>query len=88
MITQSAINFISLEYEAIGVDIHKEQSNYVLKIGGIMLLIALLAMAVSILVGFLSARVSSSLGKICEKRSLEGLFPFPILNLTTFQPLL
>ncbi|HZJ56918.1 MAG TPA: ABC transporter ATP-binding protein [Clostridia bacterium] len=63
MITQSAISFISTEYEAIGVNIPKAQSNYILTIGGIMLLIALLVMATSILVGFLSARVSASLGR-------------------------
>lgn len=84
MITQSAINFISLEYEAIGVDIHKEQSNYVLKIGGIMLLIALLAMAVSILVGFLSARVSSSLGKDLREKVFRRVVSFSNIEFDDF----
>lgn len=63
MIEQSAINYIKLQYESIGVNIGKTQSNYILYTGGIMLLIALLSMAASILVGFLSARVSASFGR-------------------------
>ena len=43
LITQSAINFIKMEYEIIGVNIQRNQSNYILYIGGIMLLIALLS---------------------------------------------
>ena len=65
-----------------------EQSNYVLKIGGIMLLIALLAMAVSILVGFLSARVSSSLGKDLREKVFRRVVSLSNIELTTFQPLL
>lgn len=63
MIEQSAINYIKSQYESIGVNIGKTQSNYILYTGGIMLLIALLSMAASILVGFLSARVSASFGR-------------------------
>lgn len=63
MIDQSAIQYIKNEYQAIGIDIEKTQSNYILYIGGIMLLIALIGMAASIMVGFLSARVAASLGR-------------------------
>lgn len=63
MIDQSAIQYIKNEYQAIGIDIEKTQSNYILYIGGIMLLIALIGMAASIMVGFLSAKVAASLGR-------------------------
>lgn len=63
MINQSAINYIKEQYEEIGIDMQKPQSDYILNIGGIMLLIALLSMLASIAVGFLSSRVSSSLGR-------------------------
>lgn len=76
MITQSAINFIKSEYEAIGLNIQKGQSNYILSIGGIMLLIALLSMAASILVGFLSARVSSSLGRNLREKVFTKVTSF------------
>ena len=60
MISQSATNYIKAEYKTIGIDISKTQSSYILSIGGIMLLIALLGMVASIMVGFLSARVAAS----------------------------
>lgn len=63
IIEQSAINYIKTQYEDLGVDIRKNQSNYILYIGGIMLLIALISMIASIAVGFLSAKASSGLGR-------------------------
>lgn len=63
IINQTAINYIKSQYENMGIDITKKQSNYILYIGGIMLLISLLSMAASISVGFLAARVSSGLGR-------------------------
>lgn len=63
MITQSAISYIKNQYEDMGANIKKTQSNYIFYIGGIMILISLVSMAASISVGFLSARVSSGLGR-------------------------
>lgn len=76
MITQSAINYIKSEYEAIGIKIQKTQSNYILYIGGIMILIALLGMAASILVGFLSARVAASLGRNLRDKVFKKVTSF------------
>lgn len=63
MINQSATNYIKSEYETIGINMKKTQSNYILYTGGVMLFIAFLSMAASISVGFISARVSASLGR-------------------------
>ncbi|MBU5257588.1 ABC transporter ATP-binding protein [Tissierella praeacuta] len=63
MINQSATNYIKSEYETIGINMRKTQSNYILYTGGVMLFIAFLSMAASISVGFISARVSASLGR-------------------------
>lgn len=63
MISQGAINFVRAEYEAIGMNIRKLQSNYILYIGGLMLLISILSAVASISVGFLSSRVSARLGR-------------------------
>ncbi|MFA7533169.1 MAG: ABC transporter ATP-binding protein [Tissierellaceae bacterium] len=63
MISQGAINFVRAEYEAIGMNTRKIQSNYILYIGGIMLLISILSAVASISVGFLSSRVSARLGR-------------------------
>ncbi|MFA7412671.1 MAG: ABC transporter ATP-binding protein [Tissierellaceae bacterium] len=63
MINQGAINFVRAEYESIGMNSSKIQSNYILYIGAIMLLISILSAIASISVGFLSSRVSARLGR-------------------------
>ncbi|MDO4323696.1 MAG: ABC transporter permease, partial [Lachnospiraceae bacterium] len=60
MTEQYAIQFVSKEYEELGVDLNKQQINYIMKTGGRMLLLALLGMAASVLVTFFSARVAAS----------------------------
>lgn len=62
LITQSSIPYIIAEYEAIGIDTQKMQNNYILKIGGYMLLVALVSMMAIIVVSFISSRVAAGLG--------------------------
>lgn len=76
MITQSAINYIKLEYEAVGINMDKVQSSYILSTGGTMLLIALLGMIASVIVGFLSARVSASLGRNLRDKVFKKVTSF------------
>lgn len=76
MVVQSAINYIKTEYEAIGIEIQKTQSKYILSIGGIMLLIALIGMAASITVGFLSSRVAASLGRNLRDKVFQKVTSF------------
>ena len=59
MTAQSAILFVQEEYEALGEDLDSLQIHYLLRTGGIMLLIALLAMVAAVLVTFSSARVAA-----------------------------
>lgn len=63
IIKQGAIKYIRSLYEEIGINIKNMQSNYIIFIGGLMLLIALISMLASISVGFLSARISAGLGR-------------------------
>jgi len=63
MILQSAVNYIKAEYEDIGIDINENQSNYIIYIGGVMLLISLVGMAASISVGFLASKISSAVAR-------------------------
>ena len=51
-LTQAAATFIKEEYQSLGMEIQKVQSNYILTVGGIMLAIALVGMTASISVGF------------------------------------
>ncbi len=73
---QSAVVAVKAEYEAIGIDIGKLQSNYIVKAGGKMLALALLAMLATILVGFLSARVAATLGKDLRGKVFKKVVAF------------
>lgn len=59
MTEQYAVLFVQQEYEAMGEDLDDMQISYLMRTGGSMLLIALLAMAASVLVTFCSARVAA-----------------------------
>ena len=76
MINQAAINYVKAEYENIGINIRKTQSNYILYIGGIMLLISLISMVASIAVGFLSSRISSGIGKNLREKVFKKVTQF------------
>lgn len=84
IITQSAINFIKAEYEAIGVNIRQNQFRYIMYVGGIMLLIALLSMGASIAVGFLSARVSSAFGRNLREKVFRKVISFSNVEFDDF----
>jgi len=76
IINQSAINYIKTQYEEIGMDIGKRQTNYIFYTGGIMVLISLASMASAILVGLLSARVSSGLGRNLRDKMFNKVTAF------------
>lgn len=62
MITQAAVSYVQAEYEALGEDIDGLQMKYIGEAGLKMILMALLIMAASVSVVFLSAKVAASLG--------------------------
>jgi ATP-binding cassette subfamily B protein len=68
IITQSAISYLSAEYQAIGVDINQMQTGYMVHIGGLMLLLTLVSVSCSVVVGFLAARVASGFGRDTRRR--------------------
>ncbi|WP_353096420.1 ABC transporter transmembrane domain-containing protein [Tissierella praeacuta] len=76
MINQSAINYIKSEYESVGVNMRKLQSNYIVYIGGIMLSISFLIMIASISVGFIASKVSASLGRNLRDKVFKKVTAF------------
>lgn len=62
ILEQMATTYIKAEYEAIGVDTHKMQMDYLVSSGLKMLGIALLAMLTTVLVCLLAARVAAKVG--------------------------
>jgi len=67
LITQISAAAIKAEYQALGVDLAQIQTNYILRMGGIMILITLLAGVANIAVSYLAARTSASVARDIRK---------------------
>lgn len=67
LIGQMAAEAIRQEYQALGVDLGRIQTNYILRIGGIMLLLTVLAGVTSISVSFLAGRTSAGVARDIRK---------------------
>ncbi|MBN2045384.1 MAG: ABC transporter ATP-binding protein [Anaerolineales bacterium] len=63
MLTQIGIEAVKAEYEAIGMDLEKLRSSYILRTGAIMLLISLAGGAATIAVSYLGARVAAGVAR-------------------------
>ncbi len=61
--TQMTTAAIQQEYEALGVDLGKIQTNYILQVGGVMVLLSLLSGVTNVGVSFLAARTSASVAR-------------------------
>ncbi len=68
VINQTAIAYVSAEYKVIGVDVGHMQTMYIFKIGAFMLLLTLAGTALSVTVGFISARVAAAYGRNSRKQ--------------------
>jgi len=84
IVTQTAINYITLEYEAIGVGIAGMRAAYILSTGGIMLLFSLLGAACSITVGFFSSRIASGFGRDTRRRLFSRVEYFSSIEFDRF----
>lgn len=76
IIDQMAINFIKSEYERINVNLDKLQINYILKVGSIMILIALVAMFSGLLTVFIGARMAGRLAKNLREKVFKKVVSF------------
>jgi ATP-binding cassette subfamily B multidrug efflux pump len=76
IISQTATIYITNEYKIIGIDLVGIQSRFILRVGGVMLLITLLGAACSVAVGFLAARVASGLARNLRKQIFERVENF------------
>ncbi len=63
LIEQSSIAYVSAEYQAIGVSLSSLQSSYLMRIGGLMIALALLGAVCSVTVGYFAARVSAGFAR-------------------------
>jgi ATP-binding cassette subfamily B protein len=63
MVTQSAAAAVRAEYEALGMDTARLQSDYILRVGGLMLLVTLISGVCTVAVSYLSARTAAGLAR-------------------------
>ena len=70
-----ALLLVGLEYEAQGIA-HAVQMHYLYKVGGQMLALTLLMVAVSIAVGFLASRVSAAIGRDLRRETFNKVMHF------------
>jgi ATP-binding cassette subfamily B protein len=63
IISQSAIAYLAIQYKAIGISLSHLETVYMWRIGGLMLLLALLSAACSITVGYYASRVAAGFAR-------------------------
>ena len=76
MLTQAAVQFVKEEYEEVELDTAVLQRSYIIRTGGAMLLVSLLAAACTVVVGFLGARIGSGLARDLRKRVFRKVEDF------------
>ena len=84
MISQSAVSFVKNEYNEIGIDTGKLQTQYILTTGAKMIGITILSVVASITVGFLASRVGASLGRTLRSKTFEKVMRFSSKEMTEF----
>jgi ATP-binding cassette, subfamily B, multidrug efflux pump len=68
VITQSDVSYLATEYKTIGIDVNQMQTGYMLRIGGLMLLLTIASIACSVAVGFMAARVAAGFGRDTRRK--------------------
>lgn len=76
MINQIAISAVRAEYEALGMDTSQIQTDYILRTGGMMLLISLLGGVCMIATGFLAARTAAGAARDIRKEVFKKVESF------------
>ena len=84
IIDQAAVSFVKTEYQRIGVDTDTIQTMYIVKVGIIMLGIALGAMAVGILIVFIGSRMAAKLAKTLRHKVFTKVVGFSKNEIKTY----
>ncbi len=83
-LVQAAARVVRSEYDALGMDTARLQTNYILRVGGQMLLISLLSAAAIVLVGFLASRVAAGLARNLRHLLFERVMRFSSAEIEKF----
>ena len=81
---QAAIYFVKSEYQKIGIDTDKLQTNYIFTSGAKMLGIAVISMLATVAVGYLAARVGAGVSKAIRKDVFKKVVSFSNVEFEKF----
>jgi ATP-binding cassette subfamily B multidrug efflux pump len=84
MVVQAAIAPVKAEYAALGMDTAKLQNNYILGVGGIMLILTLLSGACTIAVGYLSAKTAAGMARDVRRDVFKNVESFSSTEFNKF----
>ena len=76
IITQSATEYIRLQYKSIGIDTDKYQTNYIVLAGIKMVTIALISMIATVIVTFIAAKIGAGIGRDLRKEVFNKVVGF------------
>ncbi|MGL5614943.1 MAG: ABC transporter ATP-binding protein [Sarcina sp.] len=84
MMVQAGTSFVKEEYKNLGMNVDNIQNLYILKMGAIMILIALVSMAATVIVGYLGAKVAAKLGMDLRKGIFKKVVGFSNTEMDKF----
>ena len=70
-LTEIAVNYVSAEYQAQGIDLNQVRNAYLFAVGGKMLLCALASAVLAVICGYLSARTASGFSYTLRKKLFD-----------------
>lgn len=76
MLEQSAIQFVKTEYQRLGMDTDRIQTNYIFVSGLKMLGLALVSMVATVMVGFLGSRIAARLARDLRNQVFKKVVDF------------
>jgi ATP-binding cassette subfamily B protein len=84
MINQMAVGAVKAEYTALGMDTGKLQTNYIIHVGILMLLLTLLSGTCTVIVGFLSARTAAGVARDLRRSVFQRVESFSSVEFDKF----
>ncbi|MBE5923369.1 MAG: ABC transporter ATP-binding protein [Lachnospiraceae bacterium] len=84
MLEAAGVSFVQAEYEKLNIDMHHYQMNYLKKMAVKMLSLAILALLISIIVGFLSSRLAAYTAKDVRRKVFSKVMSFSNAEINEF----
>lgn len=81
---QAAINFVKNEYQKIGIDTDKLQTNYIFVAGAKMLGVAVISMLATVAVGYIASRVGAGMSKSIRSDVFKKVVDFSNVEFEKF----